>query len=453
MIPFFQKKIVQFLIESPKLFNRSIKVTKPLLKNTDSSKIELDAALNDLKSIDMMINYLFETNDVESFKENGAHHNQALFSIHDLYLSYSKQIIEMFFDENYYQEMVKKNRCFWDMKKNYHYYLYDNNLPILGFKDLIECSARIVEIKHYNNLIKKYESINLDKQINDSYFYDKNYFRPLEYIKLFFDDTDKDIINNFLLIAIHVSINPSIAPFFNSTWDETNSISDIHPGIRLLRICIYIKTKYTTLENALSNSDLYNDIIEAHNWKTDSQLFNDFQSHYQDLFNRVKIYDDHQKSIDINKIYDIEYIMYKYFLHADIKRKYNQYFIDPTNFFDNFEKFDIIKEIDSIVHCPVFFNTEINKYQVNASGIEFTMVDDDGNFEQYDTTKKDQTEYLSQEFLNVIITGLFYNLDSQLLHSNDIFFDLSILDLFDISDEIKKELIGIYENERKIKIS
>lgn len=453
MIPFFQKKIVSFAIQSPKLFNRKIEVKKPLLKETEQlTEEEIGIINNDLHAIETSLDFFLNTTDNQEIFDNYDKINQGLFSLFDFYLMYSKEILEDKFGCLFYKELVKSNRKFWDKTDNCKLIFFHEDIPLIGFKDLVECSAHIVEIKHYRKLRKKYKLLQIYKDIDDSYFYNKEYFKPLSYIKYIFpEDNDLIQIQDFLLLAIHISINPSIIPFYNSTYSENNSISDIHPGMRFIKILRFIKKRYKSIANAMLEKNLYSVINKNLNWKNDKEHYKDFSYFYSDLYNKISIIDDGTSLIDNTKIFDIEYLIYKYYEIVMLKGDHYKYFMDISVYLNDPDLLDITLNIERKIHCPVLFNEVKKQYQVNISGTNYQFYNEKGEVKHTISTIKEKNDNISQEFLNYIILGMFYELDNQLLHEEGDF-DFTILEIFDITSEMKRDLIHFYYKERDLRM-
>ena len=59
--------------------------------------------------------------------------------------------------------------------------------------------------------------------------------------------------------------------------------------------------------------NLYSVINKNLNWKNDKEHYKDFSYFYSELYNKISIIDDGTSLIDNTKIFDIEYLIYKYY--------------------------------------------------------------------------------------------------------------------------------------------
>jgi len=96
------------------------------------------------------------------------------------------------------------------------------------------------------------------------------------------------------------------------------------------------------------------------------------------------------------------------------------------------------------------FNETAKKYQLNISGMIFSSLDENGKTSVLIDLKKDKDDISIQiEFLNYIISSIFYELDMQLLFSEEKI-DLSIIDKFDIDNNTKETILKLYKEKRNI---
>jgi len=452
LLPFFQRKTVQALIEMPEQFGRRIDVKNPLYFQTEQfSDIEIRILNNDLLAIKNFASFILNTNDIKELSEKFKEYNQAMFSIFDMYLMFSKEIIVQCSNEDEYKVLVKKNRDFWDRKENYSIYAFSKDLPLLGFVDLVECAARIVEMKYYYGQCEIYKIARLNKSIDTSYFYNKNYFKPMDYIQLYFGKVElTDTLQNFLLIAIYISTNPSVVPFYRSTFSTSNDITNIHPGMRFVKILKYIKNKYNNIDSAMENKNLYKEICQENKWASEDAHEEDLRTYYEEAYRHVNSLENNGVEYITGRVYDIEYYIYMYYKVTILKTKFHDYFIDPNIYLAKNEYIEIYREIDNNIHCPVYFNLEKGMYQVNISGMEICQIDENGEIKVVESFKKQRSKKIEQEFLNYLILGMFYELDNQLLFSKELM-DYSILQKFDIGEIGREELKQLYIKERHIK--
>lgn len=457
LFPFFYKNVVSTYYDFNKS-DRNFSVIKPLMPQACAGNSTADNILvHDIRAIDIVNKFLGEAVNLEEWLTQGNEINQGLFGIYDMYLMYSKHILVNLYGRNKYQEFVETNRKFWDRQENYGCTFYKKDIPLLGFRDLVECAARIVEIKYYRNIVENYSSIEVDARIDDEYLYNnQQYFEPLKYIQEIFahDCTTKnmDSIFQFLLLAIHVSINPPVVPFFEFAWRPTVSINDIHPGIRFIRLCIKVREIYGSCVKASKDIKLYSNICAAMSWPDDKLLFSSLQNTYSEFLSKIGERDDGRSMIPNSLLYEFDFYLYKYCKYNSIKAKNTEYFIDPVKFISSKEKLPIAIEVDTNIHCPVLFDTEVNKFRVNVSGFNFEFLNEKGEIVETISTMKEMSDAIQQEFLNLIILGIFYKLDNQLLYDNGAF-DLSIFNQIDAPHSLKEEILAIYNNARGLKLS
>ena len=70
---------------------------------------------------------------------------------------------------------------------------------------------------------------------------------------------------------------------------------------------------------------------------------------------------------------------------------------------NNPEKVDETIKIHDDIYCPMIFNDEIDKYQMNVSGLIFeTYMADNGNSEKTNI-KKERTKNMENEFINYLM--------------------------------------------------
>jgi len=456
LIPFFYSKTIINAIQSTYIMNNPIEIKNPLMEQfSDSHSFEKTMINRDCMFLNLFLDFMLNTNNKEQIMKHGADYNNALFSVFDIYLQNTKERIISLHGKKYYDDLVKANREFWDKKENYGFLFIAPNIDLLGFKDLIECSARIIEIKYYEDTKNKYKLLNIDKYLEkEIYLFNSQYFQPLSYIKLLFTDNNIDNIFDFLLICIHISINPTISPAYTNMYIVNNSLADIHPGMRFIKILGFVKNKYQTIKMALASNDLYNEIINGLKWKNDIDNFKDFKTIYGGLFSQFELSEEKGELVSNifkgEKVYDIDYLMFKFYKFSKIKSEYHNFFIDMSLYLTDPDLIQKYIEIDKKVHCPIIFDEKVKKFRVNISGMTFSSPDENGKLSIVINLKKDANELIQTEYLNYIITNLFYELDKQLLYSNNKI-DLSIVDKFDIGDDIKKTILELYKERRKIK--
>jgi hypothetical protein len=237
-------------------------------------------------------------------------------------------------------------------------------------------------------------------------------------------------------------------------YDIDNNLSNIHPGMRFIRILELIRNKYKTIHNAMNTNDLYNIIIHSLKWKSDYDNFLDFHNIYGSFFSQLELMEEKKivsNIINDEMIYDIDYLMFKYYKFSKVKSECNNFFVDYSSYITEPELIPKFIEIEKRVHCPVMFNETIQKYQLNVSGMSFYSLEETGKQSLEIDLKKDKDDVIIQaEFFNYILINIFYDLDKQLLYSNKKI-DLSIVDKFDIDEDTKKMIINIYKEKRKIK--
>jgi len=152
LIPFFYSKTVIDAIQYTYMNNNPIEVKNPLIKQfTDLHAIESNMIKRDIEALETFLDFMLNTNSIEYFMEYGNSINNALFSVFDIYLANTKERIINLHGRKYYDDLVNANHKFWDKKENYGFLALAPKIDLLGFKDLVECSARIVEVKYYND--------------------------------------------------------------------------------------------------------------------------------------------------------------------------------------------------------------------------------------------------------------------------------------------------------------
>jgi len=258
-----------------------------------------------------------------------------------------------------------------------------------------------------------------------------------------------------LLICIHIAINPSISPAYTNMYTANNNLQDIHPGMRFIKILEVVRKRYRTIEMALDSNNLYNEIISELQWKSDLDNYLDFNKIYGDLFSKLEIIEESGKKIDNTidgeKIYDIDFLIFKFYKFSKIKSKHSCFFMDMSSYLSDAELIQTYAEIDNKIHCPIIFSEALKKYQLNVSGMTFSSPNENGGLSIVINLKKDKDdESLQIEFLNYILIPIYFELDKQLLYSDDKL-DFSLVDIFDIDDGTKKFIIELYKKRRKMK--
>jgi len=238
-------------------------------------------------------------------------------------------------------------------------------------------------------------------------------------------------------------------------YTANNNLQDIHPGMRFIKILEIVRKKYQTIEIALNSSNLYNEILRELKWKSDLDSFLDFEIIYGKLFSKLEIIEESGKKIDNivdgEKIYDIDFLIFEFYKFSKIKSKHSGFFMDMSSYLSDAELIQTYAEIDKKIHCPIIFNESLKKYQLNISGMTFSSPNENGRLSIVINLKKDKDdESLQVEFLNYILIPIYYELDKQLLYSDDKL-DFSLVDIFDIDDGTKKFIIELYKERRKMK--
>jgi hypothetical protein len=445
------QKSVQFGIEAPELRGHIRKVKNPLLKQvSDFTDAELRILKNDLTSIELFQDLMVESNLLSEISDRMGEYNQALFSIYDMYLMQAKECLEEGLGETGYQELVKKNRDFWGRPDVNKLYALDPQWPLIGYRDLVECAARVVEIKYYFDMKEKFRFLSEDKSIDESFLYDPDYFRPMEYIqKVFGISGVSEVIEDFLLLSIHIAINPPVPPFFDLALSHEFHLSDIHPGMRFVQILAYIKRKYETIERAMRDVDLYGTICVELNWPSDNEFEPSLRKYYSPVLDRIGALDNGVDFIHNSKIHAPDYFVYRYSKTVSLKARYSEYFRNPVPFMSNPDQIEATSEIETSVHCPVWYNVTLDKYQANLSGLIISGIDSEGRLSELVNLKKSKTDSLAQEYLNYVMAGFFNAMDRQLLYdTGDL--DFSIIERFDLDDGSKKFMVQHYKDSRRL---
>lgn len=454
LYPFFHKNIVSMYVDYETKDDSFFEVTCPLIdeikKRNNTNSVIFYSDLNDINNSTKFFN---DNISHEEWLDNGKEYLHALFAFYDMYLMHSKKIIVKDFGEAEYNNLVEENRHYWNDRIDITAHFCSSDLPLIGFRDLVECAARIIEIYNYNVICEHYSALNKEYKIDTGYLFHEAYFRPIEYVNKFFKDDLKDGLNNevleFLLLAIHISINPPLLPSYK-LYNSTHSLSDIHPGMRFFKICDYVQKAYGSCITAIKTENLYDQIIEELEWFNDKAMFSMYDDIFNKFYNRIEKHDDGQTIIGNDKLYEFDFYIYNYYKYIKTKSNYTDYFINPIK--QMFENRDLnsATEVDKNVHCPVLFNPTTNQYQVNCSGFSYELYNSDKSLAGEISTNIPLTDQIQQYFINVVFLSIYLDLDKQLLYDNKI--DLDIFKLIDAKDSLKNDLLNIYNATRRLKL-
>ena len=455
LAPLFHKNIVSMYCSIA--MDDALMSKKPLMPKAMASTSTADTSLVvDTNAVRTAIAFLEEDISREEWLQRGSQINNALFGMYDIYLQNSQHILENLHGRDRYQELVRENRMFWDRQENFSF-MFLNRPSLLGFRNLVECAARIFEIRYYRDMVTKHALMNIDATIEDDYLYhNPQYFRPLDSIQELFPHDyapeKMDDIFQFLLTAIHISINPPVVPFFNLAWQPSVSINDIHPGVRFLRICLKVQELYGSCVEASKDPELYSIICAAMCWPDDKSLFSSIETAYRQFVERIAEHDDGKSFISNNLLYEFDYYLYKYYRYNATKAQHTEYFIDAAKFLASEDNMAVAMEVDNSIHCPVIFDEASSQFRVNVSRLNFDVMNEAGEIMKTFSSAKEFSDAVQQESVNILVTGIFYNLDKQLLYDNG-GFNLDILNQIDAPQTLKEDIVQMYNKERHLNLS
>lgn len=455
LYPFFHKNIVSMYIDFETKDDVKFEVTYPLIneiknRNNTNSKI----FYSDTGDIENFYKFFNDNISQKDWLDNGHEYLHSLFAIYDMYLLHSKKIIVNDLGLTEYNNLVEENRYYWNDRIDTTAHFCSSDLPLIGFRDLIECAARIIEIYYYNVICEHHSALNKEYKIDTDYLFNEAYFKPIEYINNFFKEDLKDGLNNdileFLLLAIHISINPPLLPSYK-LYNSTHSLSDIHPGMRFFKICNFVQQTYGSCINAIKSGSLLDKINEGLKWFSDMTIFSMYHDIFNKFYNRIEEHDDGKSIIENNKLFEFDFYIYNYYKYINIKCKNTDYFINPIKQIYENRDLNSTIEIEKCIHCPVLFNPSTNQYQVNCSGFTYELYNSDNSLAGEISTNIPLTDQIQQYFLNVVFLAIYLDLDNQLLYKNKI--NLDIFNRIDAKDSMKKDLLNIYNTTRRIKLS
>lgn len=450
LFPVLYSKIVKNFINMPlEKRGQSNFIEKPISSQNESlfnedELILLKVCKNDIHSITSCYNFFWKSRFVYEFENKSYEFEYDLLSAFDIYLEFFKPDIISNTSNEKYEELVYLNRNFWELSCKHPLIAVHKDIPILGYKDLIECSARIIERKHKNNIESNQIIVKESTLNNDDLFINAGYNEPLKTIKAIMPNELKSTyLDDFLLLIIHISINPSIVPFYNCTYNSKNNISDIHPGMRFIKILWYVEENYKTIKNAMLDIDLEYNIYSNLNWNNEQDHLKEFSYFYS---KNIKLKNNKMP----NQLTLSQFLILDYYSFIKSKAKYSELFIDFSKYLSSDEFKDIVNEIELTIQPPMLYNNKHKKYQTNLLKHNITNIFKSKSGKIND--KRDTILFTYQEYIIFITIQCFYNWDYQLWNkAGD--FDFSLLNTFTIDDDTKNRIIKHYCSEREIDIS
>lgn len=430
-----------------KMYNPDVQIELPLLDWAASYSSQCDDErtrniiqifTNDLASYDLCLRFFHNEITENELKSEWASVNQALFSSYDIYIERTRELLESKFDVS---KIIQVNRAFWDNDNHNKVFIDPSGKIILSFTDIIECSARLVEYTHFKNVCRIYQiapNVKIEELFLDEYY--QKAMGLLQRELRFTVITDE--IRELLALLLFISINPPIIPHFLSCWQDHISATDIHPGLRYMQLCLALSLKYQSVDEVLAEKDLEGEMCNFLGWPTSAQLGNEIQKLFGEIHERVLKITAGDKIMADAKLYDVELWLSDFCGSSNLRKNYRDYFVNAGNFLTGEKNLETAEKIDRELHCPVIYNSKINKYQINIGGVTVNYVNQSSETEDAYSNSKPLTDKLQQLAINQIKDGLHYELDDQILYSDKL--DILSLPEIDAQNDLINSLVRLY---------
>ena len=430
----------------------------PYIENTLKGNLypHLDIAmrgfLNDITSLETLWKYFNNEYSINELLRNWVGINQGLFSFYDLYIERVRPFIEE--SEDVFK-LIENNKQFWNALKNFEVPLDVDAILFPSFTELVECGAQLAEYKFYLGYKRLIEANGMPFVFNGDWLIN-SYVEKVAGIfgQVFNIPTFNEELYDVISKIIFISLNPPVIPHFKSCWTDFVYLEDIHPGMRYYQICLALGLFYDKNINLLLKDESW-DIKSQQKigMPTSNQLAIEVNTIFKKVKNRMDA--KFEQMLNTDKpigVIDSELLLYNFLVASELRGKYQNYFINSSPYSLNPELFQDAIEINKKFRCPVLFNNEISKFQINLGGIKGYSINllTGENQVTVDTTGT-AFPFTEDVAINCIREGIHFELDNQLLYGEG-GFHFDFLKEIDAEDSLLQEMLSDYERANNIQL-